>query len=553
MIVGGVSACATVVLVAVGWALISGREEVSKPEEPPHRSESRPADPQRPSTKPPIVTEKKLSQNAAKPAKTAKKPNPPKFAANSKPLWISPTNGKPLDLGYLSPGAQIIAVLRAAALLQHPEADKIRAALGPGGQQAVESVEKATIARLASMDQLIIGGQVTSAGKWLVTFVVHTKKAISKEVLVARLTGAVEKQEDGETYWLANDRAYYLPGRGNGKVLVVAPTDSIADIVDLAGNPPPLRRDIERLLDHTDADRQVTIIVAPNSLFSEGRSLFSGELERLRGPLFWFLGDELSGAALSMHWGDDFFLELIATPKLETTPEKAAQIFAKRCSEIPDKLQQYVANLNPQAFGREIVSRFPSMLRKLAIYTRSGFEPDHAVLRCYLPVVAGHNLLMAAELTLAEPPGAATEIATAGPATGPGSAATTLTSFHDRMAKITSLRFAKDTLEAALEQLSQDIGVPIVIRGPDLQAEGITKNQSFGIDISKKPAEEILVQILRLANPDKAATGPEDPRQKLVYIVEQASDKTEQIVVTTRARAKDGHKELPPAFRTAKP
>ena len=59
----------------------------------------------------------------------------------------------------------------------------------------------------------------------------------------------------------------------------------------------PLRRDIERLLDHTDADRQVTIIVAPNSLFSEGQTLFAGELERLRGPLFWFLGDELSGGA----------------------------------------------------------------------------------------------------------------------------------------------------------------------------------------------------------------------------------------------------------------
>ena len=121
------------------------------------------------------------------------------------------------------------------------------------------------------------------------------------------------------------------------------------------------------------------------------------------------------------------------------------------------------------------------------------------------------------------------------------------------MAKVTSLRFAKDTLEAALEQLSQDIGVPIVIRGPDLQADGITKNQSFGIDISNKPAEEILVQILRLANPDKEATGPDDPRQKLVYVIEQTPDKTEQIVVTTRTRAKDRHNELPAAFRAAKP
>src|SRR6185369_8791071 len=99
----------------------------------------------------------------------------------------------------------------------------------------------------------------------------------------------------------------------------------------------------------------------------------------------------------------------------------------------------------------------------------------------------------------------------------------------------------------------QDIGVPIVIRGPDLQADGITKNQSFGIEISNKPAEEILVQILRLANPDKSATGPADPKQKLVYVIAKKPDKTEQIVVTTRAKAAERRDQLPPAFRLAKP
>jgi hypothetical protein len=190
------------------------------------------------------------------------------------------------------------------------------------------------------------------------------------------------------------------------------------------------------------------------------------------------------------------------------------------------------------------------MVRKLSAYTRSGFEPDHAVLRCYLPLAAGHNLLMAAELTLAESPGAPTQIAVANTTPSPATASPNV---HDALAKITSLRFTKDTLEAALEQLSQDIGVPIVIRGPDLQADGITKNQSFGIDISKKPAGEILVEILRLANPDKSATGPDDPRQKLVYVVERQPDKAEQIIVTTRSRAKARKSELPGAFRAAKP
>jgi hypothetical protein len=192
------------------------------------------------------------------------------------------------------------------------------------------------------------------------------------------------------------------------------------------------------------------------------------------------------------------------------------------------------------------------MLRKLTTYTRSGFEADRAVLRCYLPIAAGHNLLMATELTLAESPGEGLQVA-AGSSTTPSVASTAPVKVRDRLAKVTSLRFAKDTLEAALDQLSQDIGVPIVIRGPDLQSEGITKNQSFGIDLSNRSAEEILVQVLRLANPDKSATGPDDVRQKLVYTIETKPGKSEQIVITTRTRATERHDELPAAFRTAKP
>jgi hypothetical protein len=42
------------------------------------------------------------------------------------------------------------------------------------------------------------------------------------------------------------------------------------------------------------------------------------------------------------------------------------------------------------------------MTRKLATYTRSGFDRDHVLVRSFLPAVAGHNLLMGAELLLAD-------------------------------------------------------------------------------------------------------------------------------------------------------
>jgi hypothetical protein len=468
---------------------------------------------------------------------------------DGKTLWESPTAGKPLDLAYLPPGSQIILALRPAALLKHPEGEKVIAAFGRLGKSAVEHVERTVGQPLSTIDRLVVGCQPSSSG-WLSTLVVYTAQPISVESLRAELASPTEKEHAGQKYLKANSLAYFQPTPG-GDVLVIAPDESIADIIDLAGQTPPLRRDIERLLEHTDADRDLTVIFAPNSLFSEGQHIFSGEFARLRDPLFWFLGDELSGADLSLHWDDNFFIELSATPTLEKRPEEAATIFAERVAQIPALVESYTAAQNPQPYGRLVIARLPEMLRKLVAYTRTAAERDYFVMRCYLPAIAAHNLVLATELTLAEPPSNAVNMSVAQSTTPAASAPVARSStISDKLAKVTSLKFARDTLESALDQLSQDIGAPIVIRGPDLQADGITKNQSFGIDVSNKPAQEILVEILRLANPDKTSPGPNDVRQKLVYVIEQAPDKTEQVVVTTRSRAAERHQELPAAFRT---
>ncbi len=466
---------------------------------------------------------------------------------DGKTLWVSPTSGPPLDLAYLPPGTQIIVALRPAALASHPEDNKVIDALGPIGFRGAQILEDVLL-EPHGVAQAVIGCYVTSDGSWKTTLAVRLSGRTATEHLAEKLPNATEKSHNGETYWLTDGRAYYLPAADDDMLLVVAPEESIAEIISLGGLTPPLRRDTERLLAHTDAGRHVTIIVAPNSLFSEGQSMFSGTMAGLRDPLFWFLGDELSAAALSLHWNENFFIELIATPTLDTSPERASRILGERLVQVPDKLQEFIAGLEPQTYSRDIVSRFPDMVRTMVAYTRSGFDSDHAVLRCYLPAVAGHNLIMGAELTLAETKGAARTVAEANAPLE--SSSSKLESVRARLQRDTSLRFARDTLEAALEQLAQDTGMEIVIRGADLQAEGITKNQSFGIDIENKPAADILLEILRLANPDKTATGPSDVRQKLVYVIAPSRpDGSEQIVVTTRAAAAQRGDDLPAVFR----
>ncbi|HEY3392928.1 MAG TPA: hypothetical protein VGK58_09490 [Lacipirellulaceae bacterium] len=467
---------------------------------------------------------------------------------DGKTLWASPTAGEPLDLSYLPPGLQIIVAIRPDTIDAHPEGAKVAASLGPLGKTA-ENFLNNVLPTAAGVEQCLIGLQATSDGRWQTTLIFRLSGGRSAaEHLAAERPGAVNKTHGTTTYYLSGGWAYWVPDSADSKVVVAAPQELISEIIDLGGAQPPLRRDVERLVEHTDSDRQLTVLLAPNFLFSEGAGMFSGAMAPLREPLFWFLGDELSAAALSLHWDEDFFVELIAAPTLDTRPEAAARILAERVAEIPHRVEDYVVGLDAYPFGRRIVARFPTMVRKLAAYSRAGVEAEHAVLRCYLPAVAGHNLLMGAELTMAE---ATRKPGAAGPERpSPIATPRATTSVRDKLRQTTSLAFTRDTLEVALQQLSNDLGVEIEILGADLQAEGITKNQSFGINMADRPAQEILVEVLRLANPDKTATGPDDPRQKLVYMIAPpAGGQAERIIVTTRSRAAERGDELPAVFR----
>lgn len=448
-------------------------------------------------------------------------------------LWASPTDGPPLELAYLPPGVQIVLALRPKELLAHPEGEKVVAALGPLGAAAITWMEQVAGLPLREVDRLLVGWQVTSEGNWQPALVISSDSPISP----AALANAKRRERAGAEYFVAGDLAYHQPAHQSNRLLIIASPTAMEEILDLGGNPPPLRRDIERLLRGSDSLQHATLVFAPNLLSSAGRDIFTGSLSQLRRPLNRFLGDGPSAAMLSMHWDVNFFAELSVVPTLDVPADRLVATLAERVAALPEQVEDFVVVLSPTPYGRRVVARFPEMVRKLAAHTRHGVDDDRATLRCYLPAAAGHNLLMGAELALAEGWGGRI------PSAAPVADASQAMSVSERLTERTSLRFTRDTLEAALKLLSQDIGVQIIIRGPDLQSEGITKNQSFGIDISDRPAEEILVEILRLANPDKLATGPSDPRQKLVYVVGPKS-----ISVTTRAKAVERGDALPPAF-----
>jgi hypothetical protein len=306
-------------------------------------------------------------------------------------------------------------------------------------------------------------------------------------------------------------------------------------------------RDVEALAEQSDADRDVTVIVAPKFLQASGNELLTAEAAPLHDALRWLLGEEATAIAFSLDWGDNFFAEFRATPALNVPPRRLAAKLRERILAMPAAIEETVLAEPWHPYGRKVIARLPGMLRTLARYTRAGEEDREAIVRAYLPAVAGHNLLMAGELLLTQPHGDGANGAADNPAATPVAPAT----IADKLAGKTSLSFTKESLEQAVALLAEDIGVEITIAGADLQLDGITKNQSLGLDMRDRPAGEILLEILLRANPDRQATGPADPRQKLVYVIEPTTaGRPGRIIVTTRTAAAKRGDSLPEPFRS---
>ncbi len=441
-------------------------------------------------------------------------------------LWASPTSGSPIDLNHLPAGAEAILVFRPAELAGSVEGAKMLEAIGPASATAAQEIHAITHCELAEIEQLQIGLYPVDTGPIRAAFVVRLAPSVTSEAWTERLANPTRAEHADKRYLQAAGRAYYLPETEAGRLIVIASPAEIEELIDAEG--PRLTKEMQRLLADTDATRHFTILAEPFSLFNGGQTIFLGQLERLAQPLRRFFGDGVQAALFSGHVDRDLFLELRAYGQADKDPRQLAAHYRSELADLPAQFEAYLATLEPQPYGQALLLRFPRMLDQLQRFTRSGAEHHQAVLRCFLPAVAGHNLLMGTELALAEQPKSGGPAAKeTGKKAGDVAAA---------LQRKVSLSFPRDTLEKSLEMLSTEIGVEIFILGSDLQLEGITKNQSFSLDERDQPGVEILTKILKLANSDG----------KLVYVIKPRQTGGEPIIfITTRAAAKKRGDPLP--------
>ncbi len=445
-------------------------------------------------------------------------------------LWVAPAAGEPLSLNYLPSGTQVFVVLRPADLLASAEGARLLDTLGPAGERAKADLLATLGVELTNIEQLAIAFYPDDAGAMQTAFAMQLRQSVSQATLLEAWQQPKRAEHKSTKYFQGERFAYYLPPAADGREIAVAPAAAVQEIIERNG-PPLLRKGLERLLRSSDASRHVTLLFAPSYLLTDGHDLLVGDLGKLHDPLAAFLDESIQGVLASAHLGDLLFLEFRATGSVDKPPADLARLLRSRWEKVPERVENYVASLQPAPYGRLIVNRFPRMVQVLADYTRGGVDDQQAVLRAYLPAIAAHNLLLGAELTLLEEPQIGAVAAS--PATPKDSA-----SAAAALAKPITLSFPRDTLERCLELLAKEIDVEIIIQGADLQAEGITRNQSFGLDERQQPAGEILNRVLQLAN----------PAGKLVYVIRPQADGREAIVITTRNVATQRGDHLPAEF-----
>ncbi len=484
-------------------------------------------------------------------------PVPPRVdtaAGVDEPLWELPRHGQPIVLEWLPPGPQMVVVLRPQRLLAHPEGEKLLdpRTLGPLATLLTEQVPKLVGLPLGRIERLVAGIYDMSPDPIEVSLVAYAADELVLDKLRTAWGNpdpAEVKGPDGSTAaaWQREGRAWWLPAGEQARAVVALPQAALADTVAAGNAPAVLRRQLELLLLTSDREHEFTLLAAPDFLFTGGKALLSGPAEKLKQPLddfFTFRTDngefELpKGVMLSAALDERLFIELRIDNSSSVRPSPIlAREYLAKVRGLSRQVNSYLRSLYLSPYSKEVLWDFADRLTALGRLTTSGIDENQVVLRAYLPAKAAHNLVLNSYLALLETPGGAPAVAVA----GSGNHATAPLTAAQRLDKRMPLSFPRNTLERSLEMVSEEIGVPIIILGTDLQVEGITKNQSFGMDEAEQPAREILLKILAKA----------DPAGRLVYVIKpRQEDGQEVLYITTRAAAEKRQDPIPPEFAAA--
>jgi hypothetical protein len=291
-------------------------------------------------------------------------------------------------------------------------------------------------------------------------------------------------------------------------------------------------------------------LITPNFLFADGREMLRSALPELVDPLKSFLIPEVAAVLLTIHSeADHYYFEARLAPSGGTSEAALLRSVESTVESWPQWAEDFIVSSVPDASWRLLATRLPSMMRFVSEQFRDGIVDGVIVANAYLPVEAVPQVSVAVAFAM----NTTGQSMTVAPTTS--APPLTLAQMLDRKMTVS---FDQESLEFALDAIVQAFRAdlpkgsempPAKILGSDLEMSGITQNQQV-VDFSKTdvPLRTVLTDLVVGANPDKSATGPRDPKQALIWVVNQDSSGKPEILITTR-KAADGKYELPKEFQ----
>ena len=205
---------------------------------------------------------------------------------NSKRLWVSPTQGHPLDLYYLPAGTQLLVHVRPQALWDHPEGEKIVAVLGPWGERLLAGFRQWYPGPCRELPALMLALGSDARGKLHHALRIELASPWTSDMLQERM-GRYERgpctpaHHRGQTYWVAAGLAYWLPPEAAGDILVICLPDDMPGLIERGQEPIGLPRDVQRLVASTDRQRIFTALLLVKFLHGAGQRVWGGNRETM--------------------------------------------------------------------------------------------------------------------------------------------------------------------------------------------------------------------------------------------------------------------------------
>ena len=475
-------------------------------------------------------------------------------------LWQSPTVGAAINIDLIPPAPRIIFSVRPNELLESEEGKRVVQSMGPDFQSFLTQWDDLTSLELNNIRHMTISMHVGEGDSYVPCFLIELTDQIGSEELL-ELLGQPDPDSAGEfgSLYRGKNTYYFLPASDKKSEndqftvsrILIGPKEELVGFVNNApGN--SLAGPMLKMSRWADYERHFTVFFVRSALFnSEGQKLMQGALAKLNRPFDLFLHDSINGVLLSFHLDHGTYLEMMLEHNIDIRTEELGQAIDETLSSTRDNIIKYVASLSSNEYWNQVKALFPGMLVQLRKEIRIGVEHRHLVANCWLPPTALENLIVASELTLSSTPGV--EVAVAKPKIPQ--------SLDELLKTKRSIDIVSQDLINCIEvfknEINDDFGnlsfpFDIKLLGNDLRADGITQNQRIS-DFSRtdKPVSVILTDMLFQANPDKNATGPKDPRCKLVWVIAEDPNQPGQeiILITTRTAAKNKGWELPPDFQ----